>query len=211
MFEALEKAINQLEDTQAGWVHRRDAAQALGRYARDAAAALLRHRDEPDVDVRREVREALSQALPPGAANAAPAEAPLSFAQIGPSLEKPGRREVRQEGTGWLVEVRVSKKRSQRVRIEETQSQDKRPLMRAETTCGPAAEAVQRWALRTNPNLVHCAFAMRDGAEGNPAEIVLVGNLPLEDATPVLVKRVVKAVAFYGDWLENKISNEDMF
>ena len=59
LFDGLTKAIADLNNTRAGWVTRRDSAEALGKFARHALSALNSNSKDDDQDVRAAVVEQL--------------------------------------------------------------------------------------------------------------------------------------------------------
>ena len=224
MYEALDKNIAELKDTSAGWVTRRDAAVALGEYARRALAALHAHADEKDVDVRLGVEAALKAAGAPAAPGATSQRATSQGAGSAPRPSRPspptmkelaqacirkGKRAVKQDGDGFLVRVQMKGERTQDVRIDRYKEPDTREMIRVSTSCGAADAASIAWAIRNNHKFLYCAFCVevRDGRD----HLTIVSNFDPELVTPELVKNAVKEIAYYGDWLENKITGEDKF
>jgi len=145
LFNDIESAVAELADARAGWVHRRDAAEALGRAAGQALTALRAHEDDADVDVRAIVQKVLGQA----------------------SAE----------------------------------------LIRVFTYCGAESEEALEWALEANMKLSHCALALTHDEDNR--RFVLTRCFLAEAARPEQVKAAVKEIAFYGDWIEKKLTGLD--
>lgn len=217
MFEELEATIKTLNDTSAGWVNRRDAAVTLGEYAKRAAAALHARAQEPDVDVRRGVDEALKllgSPLPPAPSGkaAAPASArpsPPTMKELAQACARKSRREVRPDGDGFVVRVRLKDDRSQEVRIERHKRADGHEMIRVSTECGAADEKSIAWAIRSNDQFLYCAFCLEPRETGD--HLTIVSNFDPELVQPEMVKNAVKEIAYYGDWLEKKLTGEDNY
>jgi len=214
MFEELEKAIADLRNPRAGWVTRRDAAQALGQFAHHALYTLKEFRNEPDVDVRKAVRNALEQVKrpPDGRPQAAvPGESPRpadTLSDLVRACDKPNVRTVRPHDSGFEIEVRIDRERSQTVYVTPQEEEGGRRI-RVFTYCAAAESKTSAWALQANVKLAECAFGM--WREGDEDRLVLIRNLAWENATPEGLKAIVKQVAFYGDWFEKKASGKDEF
>ncbi|MBI1321522.1 MAG: hypothetical protein GC168_21595 [Candidatus Hydrogenedens sp.] len=210
MPDTLNEALEALKNPQAGWVTRRDAAELLGKVARKTVAVLESHRDDADVDVRKAVQEALDRIdRTQSAAQESPSEpdTPPTLDALARSCAKRGEREVTAEGKGYCITVALPEGRAQRVYLNETARADRPPLLCVQTRCGTPDERTKLWALRSNAKLSHCAFALRD--DGGREELLLVNNIDLRLATPDGVKAAVKEMAFYGDWIEHKLSGLD--
>ena len=213
MFEELDKTIKMLEDRAGGWVTRRDAALALGEYAQRSMATLKAHVTEKDVDVRRGVEEALRK-LGAGA-GAASMETPAALVKPAPPTMKElaqacirkSKRAVKPDGDGFLVRVAMKDGRTQDVRIDRHREPEGREMIRVSTKCGEADEESIQWAIRSNSKFLYCAFCVEDC--GGKDYLTIVANFDPAIVTPQLVKDAVKEIAFYGDWLEKKLSGED--
>lgn len=234
MYDALDKTIAELKDTSAGWVTRRDAALALGEFTRRALAALHEHANEKDVDVRMGVEAGLKAAGAPAAPGATSRRAgspgassqratsqgaasaprpskpsPTTMKELAQACIRKGKRTVKQDGDGFLVRVQMKGERTQDVRIDRYKEPDTREMIRVSTACGEADAESIAWAIRSNHKFLYCAFCVeeRDGRD----YLTIVSNFDPELATPALVKNAVKEIAYYGDWLEHKLSGEDNF
>ena len=209
MSDAVELATQRLADRKAGWVTRRDAAETLGDAARRALAALKATAQDPDQDVRKTVEEQLAalQVPPAPVATKYAARPRYTLAEMAQACAKPDRRTVRPDGDGYIVEARLPKNRAQTIYMRPLVSKDEKPLLRIYTCCGhPTPESLE-WVLRSNARLTRCAFAIEEDEDG--IFLILVHNLFLDSATPEEAKSVVKQIAFYGDWLEHKLTGQD--
>lgn len=208
--QAVAQCVQDLGDTKAGWVTRRDAAESLGKVARQALQSLSAFRDEPDQDVRRAITQALSDAqagnLPLAARDSQPG---YSMEELVRACEKAGKRTVEPHGEGYLIRVKTGENRMQSVQIRPFAHSDGTQYIRIHTFCSEVDDQKIAWAMRANAKLPHCAFAVHghDGKEW----IILVHNFSRERAKPEDLKEAVKAVAYYGDWFEQRLSGLDEF
>lgn len=214
MADWMERQAATLADAKAGWVTRRDAAEALGKVASRALEILHKHRDEPDVDVRSAIDKALAQATAElhggalkSAAPAQPATAPLET--LAQKLAKEGSRAVTPEGAGFLVHLKLRDGRAQDVHIASFTGKDGAAWARVSSLCGPYAEKAALWSLRANLDLSYCAIAVED-VEGAP-RLLFRAALPLEGLTFEALKTCVKEAAYSADWMEKKLTGEDAF
>lgn len=217
MLKALDKIIQALADTNSGWVGRRDAAEALGEIAKKSLAALNAHANEKDTDVRSAVERALAQAGAPAAATPptasgpetdAPAAAtPPTMKALALACVKKPKRAVRREGSGFVVRSAMKDGRTQDVTIARHTRDDGREMIRVSTLCGPADSESIAWALRTNSQFMFCAFHVdtRDGVD----YLSLVSHFDPKHVTPAMVKDSVKEMAYYGDWVDQKLTGGD--
>jgi hypothetical protein len=204
--EAVAKAVEELRNTKAGWVTRRDAADLLGAVAKESLRTLQEHREEPDRDVRRTVVDILDGMDRPEPVMIDGGKL-YSLEELARACEKEGKRAVSAAGDGFVVQVQLEK-RFQKVYLMPYQHRDGSQCIRILTWCGDADEKAMRWALRNNRRMIQCAFALikKDGEE----RLALVSVFRIEHATPHQVKAAVKTIAAYGDWYENKTTGEDV-
>jgi hypothetical protein len=210
LIEMLQEALGALNDSTQPYVYRRDAAEMLGRAAAHAASALKRHENETDPDVRMAVERGLGEAQ---AALRGVTPRPLekeahSLEQLARACEKKDKRVVTPHGDGFAIDVVVNDSRRQRVVLLNAAAQDGSRLVRVFTTCGPPTEKMFKWALRTNLQFVHGALALTE--EEGREQLVMTCNFPADEVGPDEVKAAVKEVAFYGDWIERKLTREDV-
>jgi len=212
MQEELKKIIEALSDTSAGWVGRRDAADALGDLASRALAALREHAADGDVDVRAAVERALGK-VGVSAGNRATAPSDQSavrkptLQELAQACEKKMKRAVKPYGKGYMVRVQTKGGRAQDVLIQPHTRPDGRELIRISTFCGEADADTIGWAIRSNAKLMYCAFSVH--AHGDKEQLMLINNFNPDQVTPDMVRDAVKEIAFYGDWLEKKLTGKD--
>lgn len=210
MFADLEKALDSLKDKDAGWVTRRDSADALGDAARFAIDALKSFLDESDVDVRLGVERALK--LVGNSLDMKSVSAPRKTDQSLPSmivdLEKPGSRTVERDGEGFRIEVILPRTdRKQIVYVKPYQRKDGVSLVRIYTFCGTPTDESYIWALRTNTRLAQGYLALVEGEGGD--RLALMNCYIASELSAAELKASVKEVSYYGDWVESKLSNLD--
>ncbi|MCC6142552.1 MAG: hypothetical protein IT368_01975 [Candidatus Hydrogenedentes bacterium] len=209
MFEGLDCAIADLKNRQAGWVTRRDAAEAIGEFAARSLAALHAHGEDDDVDVQSSVARELARAKA-ALRGIVPAAKARTLRELVHSCAKEDVRVVRETETGYEISVRFHDTRHQVVYITPHKRKDGVDLIRVFTYCANNPnQDVLTWALRSNAKLVQCALAVffEDGVQ----KLVLMNNFILSETTPTEIKAAVKEIAFYGDWLEEKVTGMDDF
>jgi hypothetical protein len=208
MHKELDRQIAHLRDSDKGWVYRRDAADYLGKTVQKAVAALRETTGDKDVDVRTAAEDALGRASAVLAGIAPVAGRTYALRELAEACAKPGRREVSQEDDRYAVVVQLREGRSQKVVIQEFSRSEGRQLVQILTYCGGFDASTMPWALKTNTQLGRCAIAVAalDGQE----QFVVVNCLPREEATPDQVVETVKEIAFYGDWIEKRLTGQDV-
>ena len=206
--KVIEEAAKILRNERAGWVHRRDAAESLGAAAGRALCALHAHRQEQDVDVRKAVDEALAVASA-GLQGVAPKveEKAYSLEELVKACERSGKRSVEATDEGFAVLATLSGARTQTVQVREETRKDGERIIRAYTVCGPATAESRAWALRTNAKLTEGALAVETHA--GEERLILVNNFIASETTPAELRATIKALAFYGDWIEQKLTALD--
>ena len=209
MLKQLDKIIEALKDRDGGWVTRRDAAEALGQIAGKSLATLKTHVNEEDVDVRSAVHRALADigAVDAGKSDGSPKV--YSLKELAQACEKKLQRAVKAQGEGYVVRAQTTEGRTQDVFVAPHKRDDGRTLIRVATRCGVADDETIAWAIRSNSQLMYCAFCVEK--RGDDEELVIVKNFNPKYVTPFMVKDAVKEIAYYGDWLEKKLSGEDKF
>ncbi len=210
MEERLERRIAELGKRDENWVIRRDAAEELGRTATKSVEALRAHVEDEDRDVREMVIKALGWAKA-GLEGVQPVaqERAYTLEELAKSVEKPGSREVSPKGGGFEISVTLREGQSQKVLAEPAKSQAEKDTIRISTRCGPASDKALRWALRNNTGLSHCALALSD--EGGEELLVMVHSFLADAVTPAEFKASLKELAYYGDWVESKLTDGDIF
>jgi hypothetical protein len=211
MFEAIDSAAANLQNKDAGWVTRRDGADLLGKVAIRALAALHEASDEQDVDVRRAVEQALGQAAATlEGVKPRPVERSFTLDELVRASEKTGERELTKINENeYRVEVTQRGGRKQSVHIRKFQRKDGVELIQVYTICGRADERSYGWALRANVKLVQGAVAIEKN--GDDEQFVLTTSFIADHVTRWEMKAAIKETAYYGDWMESKLSGQDEF
>lgn len=208
MFKKIDAVARTLSDSDAGWVHRRDAAETLGKLASRALEVLKAHEGDSDRDVNDEIKRALGNATAAlQGIEPVPQVRAYTLAELVEGLEKPGSRAVSAKGDGFQVTVELREDRSQVLHIEPYGRADGIDCVRVLTHCGPASDSTIRWALRNNMNMVQCAVATIEEEGG--LKLVVVNSFLDGHITPGEMKACVKEIAYYGDWMENKLTGLD--
>ena len=204
------RAIKQLGDSERPWIHRRDAADFLGEVSRRALSALNAHKTDSDTDVRSAVETALGRSAG-GLAGVEPVAETRTYSaeELARACEKPGERAVRQEGEGYVVEVQLASGRHQEVHVVPFDSRDRKKLIRVSTYCGEMRSDALAWALRANVKIPRGAISLMMRQEKDT--FILAHCLLPDEVTPRRAKAVVKEIAFYGDWIEKKLTGLDEF
>jgi hypothetical protein len=205
---SMESAKKTLQDTGAGWVNRRDAVVELAAMAEGAMEALAEFAHDKDTDVRMAVTRAL-ESLKAAAAPPVESKSYPTLQDMAHALEKRGSRTVTQQGERFAIEVQLERGRKQTVYLQPHQRRDGVKLLRVFTYCGAPKDDVYPWALRANMKLAQGALALHklDGEE-----VVVVTRSFLEgEASPRELKAAVKEIAFYGDYIEKRLTGLDDF
>ncbi|HQN01753.1 MAG TPA: hypothetical protein PLL36_11785 [Candidatus Hydrogenedentes bacterium] len=202
LLDELGKVLN---DHDAGWVARRDAAEKLGKVAHRALGILLEHKQDPDMDVQMEVGRCL-EPLHILLSTRGKRRKPYTLRELALSCEKHGFRTVEAYKTGFVVTVKLDGPRMHRVYLMPGKFRDK-SVIRLFTLCGEATSDKLLWALKANTKLFHGAFATLKF--NDEKHLAIVNNILKDEASPDVIKRGVKEMAYYGDWLEKKLSDMD--
>jgi len=202
MFQELERNIAALKDTKTAWITRRDAADFLGEVARKALGALKAFQSDSDTDVRSAVQKALEET---GMSTAD--ERGYTLEHLASACAKVNERRVAVHGAGYAVEVRLQGGRHQLVYLLPETRKESEQVVRLITYCGKPSEGAYEWALQANMKFLHGALALE--GEGDQVRLVLTDILALDTATPEQVKQSVKELAFYGDWMEQRLTGKD--
>ncbi len=210
-YEAIDAAVDELADTSGIWVHRRDGAEYLGRAAAKALKALHDFRNEKDTDVRVAVDEALgiARAGLEGIAPVPESKKKYTLEELVQACQKPGKRRVKKAGAAFAVEVVLKNGRKQTVTLSASRRNDGVELIHVFTPCGPVTDDARVWALKTNAKMTQGALAVQDH-EGEE-KLVLMNCYYLEECSPREILLGLKEIAFYGDWIEEKLTGLDVF
>lgn len=210
MWEEIDGAIEKVRDTKAGWVTRRDAVELLGKVAVKSLDALQEASDEMDVDVRRSVDDVLGKAAA-ALQGVKPKfdSAPPSLDDLAKACAKEGARIVERDGEDFVVRVKLKDERSQSVHLRRFRRADGIALVQVYTVCGKADEKSYAWALRANMKLIQGAVAL--AKQGDDERFVLTMCFLADEVSKSEIKAAVKEAAYYGDWIEQKVSGQDEF
>jgi len=113
-----------------------------------------------------------------------------------------------ESGDSWQITIPVGSLRKQLVRVEFGQTDEAgHSLVTYWSICGPAVEKNALMLLRYNTKLLHGAFAVRnvDGVD----LVVIQANQLAETLDPLEVSRVLSAIAWQADKVEQKLVGED--
>ena len=128
-------------------------------------------------------------------------------AMIGSVAEAAGYT-VAQAGDGVQITVPLQSLRKQKVSVEFGKTDDAgHPIVAFWSVCGPAVEKNAMALLRYNTKMLHGAFAVRK--VGVAEMIVLQANLMAETLDPLEVSRVLAAIAWQADKVEQKLVGGD--
>jgi len=203
-----ESAKKTLDDTGKTWVDRRDAAAALGEMAQRALDALREHHADDDTDVRMEVQKILKDFEHTPAQPAKQKMFPeASLSELVMACEKPGEREIVEEGERFRVLMTLKGDRKQTVYVEPFTRKDGIRLVRVFTFCGQPDEQAFRWALEANMKLVQSAVGLTQH-EGQEQFALLRCFLDGEISKPEM-HAAIKEIGIYGDWIERKMTGMD--
>ncbi len=115
---------------------------------------------------------------------------------------------ITEAGDVWGIDVPVGALRKQRVQVRfDAQDQEGHALIKYTSVCGPATEKNAMKLLRYNTQLVHGAFAVADSESG--LQVVIQANQLAETVDPLEITRVLTAVAWQADKVEEKLLGGD--
>jgi membrane protease subunit (stomatin/prohibitin family) len=172
------------------------------------------------------VGPAVPQSAPVGtsgpavAAAAGAGMAGLSFDQLMPTVKDPKAivREIvkaagyvlEESGDAWEVIVPIGALRKQTVKVDFGKQDDEgHNIIAYSSICGPATEQNSAALLRYNTKLVHGAFAFVETPSGEM--VAIQANQLIDTADPVTVSRMLTAVAWQADKVEEKLTSGDQF
>jgi hypothetical protein len=117
---------------------------------------------------------------------------------------------LEESGDTWQVVVPVGALRKQKVRVEFGQPDESgHAMVHFWSVCGPATESNAALLLRYNAETVHGAFATRQ-IEGREM-VVLQAKQLATTLTPLEVSRVLSAIAWQADEVEQKLVGSDEY
>jgi membrane protease subunit (stomatin/prohibitin family) len=113
-----------------------------------------------------------------------------------------------ESGDAWQVTVPVGTLRKQAVHIDFGQTdQSGAPMIAYWSICGPYLEKNAAALLRYNTSTLHGAFAVKN--LGGSDMVVLQTNQLTETLTPLEVSRVLSAIAWQADQVEQQLTGKD--
>jgi membrane protease subunit (stomatin/prohibitin family) len=116
--------------------------------------------------------------------------------------------ELREEGDTWHVRVPVGTLRKQDVIVEFGQKDEAgSDIIHFASTCGPARPDIAMKLLGYNAKLVHGAFAVHDFGSGQM--VVLAANELADTADPLAISKLLTAIAWQADKVEEKLGGGD--
>jgi len=207
---SIQELAKKLSNDDAGWVNRRDAAAELRKMTEESIQILQSHLKDSDQDVRQEVSDALqtikaiSQKSEPVTTSHTP-----SLEKLVTALEKKGSREITQVDEQFEIDVILKEGRSQKILVSPAVSPSGNKLVQISTVCGEATEKVFAWALKSNIRFSHGALAINK--INDRSMLVMVNSFLEEELSFRELKASVKEIAFYGDWVESKLAEEDIY
>ncbi len=203
---SIKEMVRVLKDLNAGGVARRDAAGALGKIVLESVSALSSHVKDKDMDVQVVVEKCMDQ-LHGLLETCEKNQNNYTLRALVEACEKKGEREVEEYENGYRITASLPNGRSQRLYVMRCKSNSGRDVVRILTMCGKSNKDYEHWALNLNRKLSYATFALQKW--NNSEYIALVNNLTQQEATPAKVKRCVKEMAQYGDWIEEKMQGTD--
>jgi membrane protease subunit (stomatin/prohibitin family) len=113
-----------------------------------------------------------------------------------------------ESGDAWQVTVPVGTLRKQMVHVDFGQTdQTGHPMIAYWSICGPYQEKNAAALLRCNTSTLHGAFAVK--SIGGSEMVVLQANQLTETLTPLEVSRVLSAIAWQADQVEQQLTGKD--
>jgi len=118
--------------------------------------------------------------------------------------------DLREEGDSWHVRVPVGSLRKQDVVVQFGEKDEGgNDVIHFASTCGPARPDIAMKLLAYNAKLVHGAFAVQDFGSG--AMVVLTSNEMADTADPLEISKLLTAIAWQADKVEEKLGGGDEY
>lgn len=118
--------------------------------------------------------------------------------------------QLNETGEAWEMIVPIGALRKQTVTVRFDRTDDNgHKLLAFSSVCGPASPNNALALLRYNTKMIHGAFAYEETPSGEM--IVVQGNQMADTADPLDVTRVITAIAWQADKVEEKLMGEDQF
>lgn len=118
--------------------------------------------------------------------------------------------QVEEQDSEWRIVVPIGPMRRQAVFVKfDRKDEEGHDVVSFFTPCGPATEETALTFLRYNRQMVHGAFAVEPGPSGDL--IVLTANQLADTADLLEITRIVAAIAWQADQIEEKLMEDDRF
>ena len=118
--------------------------------------------------------------------------------------------QLQENGDAWSIIVPVGALRKQTIHVDFTaRDREGQAVIAFSSICGPASERNAMTLLRYNTKMVHGAFAVQKTSSGEM--IVIQANELAESADPLDLTRMMTAVAWQADKVEQKLSTDDTY
>ena len=140
----------------------------------------------------------------------APAAAAADPKQIVRSVVDAAGWQTQEAENVWHVTVPIGALRKHTVTVDfDGKDEEGHNVISYTSICGPASEKNAMALLRYNMKMVHGAFAVQDTGSGEM--VVVQANQLAHTADPLEVTRVMTAVAWQADKVEEKLGGGDRF
>ena len=118
--------------------------------------------------------------------------------------------QIEDSGDSLQITVKLSELRKQAVHVDFGRSdKDGHAMVTTWSICGPANERNAMTLLKYNTQMLHGAFAVR--AVGGAEMVVLQSNHLAETLDPLEISRVLSAIAWQADRVEQKLAGGDEY
>ncbi len=115
---------------------------------------------------------------------------------------------LQEDGDQWLMTISIGSLRKQVVTVDfSAQDEEGNSLVSYTSVCGTATEKNAMVLLKYNMKMVHGAFAVKSTAGGDM--VVVQANQLAETIDPLEVSRVISALAWQADKVEQKLGGGD--
>ena len=196
--EDMHNLLDTLGDKEVAWVDRRDAAEKIGKEVHQIIGRLSNHLQDEDMDVKMTVERSL-EPVHLLLRTRDQERKQFSLRDLALFCEKTGVRTVKPHKTGFVIKVRLPNGRRQRVYLMPHQLRDGRKILRGLSVCCEANIKNVQKGLRTYSRLAHSAVSLIKSK--GIVYISILSNIYRQEATPYRIKRTVKEVAYYADWM----------
>jgi membrane protease subunit (stomatin/prohibitin family) len=128
--------------------------------------------------------------------------------QLVRSVSQSSGWQITESGDKWQIVVPVGPLRKQRVNVQfDAKDAEGNPMLAFSSVCGPASEQNAMALLKFNTQMVHGAFAIESSPAGDV--IVVRANQLIATADPLAITRVITAVAWQADKVEEQLGGGD--